>query len=364
MDLLLTAEQERWRDEVRALLSPAADPARIMETAAAEPGYDADLWRRLLALGWLSPSVTNLAVVLEEAGRAAVPLPVHNGLVQAVAVLELADDAHRAEHGAALRAGDRRYALCLTELDGSFGPDAIGSTAVPSDDGWLLDGVKAFVSYAASADVLLVVARVNGRPDLGLYAVDPASAGVAVEPISTIGLDRQCVVTFARTPGTPLGPTVTWEELDAALDLARVAVAADMVGAAAAALGAAVARATTRVQWGAPIGSFQAVQHRCADMLIDVTTARDAVYDAAGILDRGEDALVAVAMAKAWCREACQRVTASAHQIHGGEGIYADQTVHLWYRRVAALAPMLGDARFCRERIADQILGPVEGARN
>ncbi len=123
---------------------------------------------------------------------------------------------------------------------------------------------------------------------------------------------------------------------------------ADAVGAATAALDHTVERVKAREQWGAPIGTFQAVQHRCADMLLDVTTARDAVYDAAGAVDRGDDAVLAASRAKAFAIDASRRVTAAAHQLGGGEGIYADQPVHLWYRRVKAIEPMYGSPDFHR----------------
>jgi alkylation response protein AidB-like acyl-CoA dehydrogenase len=116
--------------------------------------------------------------------------------------------------------------------------------------------------------------------------------------------------------------------------------------------------AATRVQFNAPIGSFQAVQHRLADAYVDVVTAQDSVYDAAGIIDRGEEDRVAAAAAaaKAYCSEACRRVTSAAHQVCGGEGIYADQPLHLWHRRVAALVPVLGSVRFLRAAVAASVL--------
>jgi alkylation response protein AidB-like acyl-CoA dehydrogenase len=144
--------------------------------------------------------------------------------------------------------------------------------------------------------------------------------------------------------------------LPGALDVGRVVIAAEMVGAAAAALTHASHWASTRVQFNAPIGSLQAVQHRLADAFIDVVTAQDSVYDAAGIIDRGEGARVAAAEAKAYCSDACRRVTAAAHQVCGGEGIYSDQPLHLWHRRVAALVPRLGSVRYLRATVAASVL--------
>jgi alkylation response protein AidB-like acyl-CoA dehydrogenase len=130
--------------------------------------------------------------------------------------------------------------------------------------------------------------------------------------------------------------------------------------AAAAALSHASRWAATRLQFKAPIGSLQAVQHRLADAYIDVVTAQDSVYDAAGIIDRGDEARVVAAAAKAHCSDACRRVTAAAHQVCGGEGIYADQPLHLWHRRIAALVPVLGTVRSLRAIVARSIL-PADG---
>ena len=132
---------------------------------------------------------------------------------------------------------------------------------------------------------------------------------------------------------------------------------ADSVGAADAALDAAVARVSERVLFGQPVGSYQAIQHRGADMLTDLTLSRDAVMDAAAIADRGEDVSYAASVAKAQCAEACRRISAGAHHIFGGEGVFADQPLHLWYRRIKGAEPALGDPRHHRELIAEVIFG-------
>ncbi len=157
----------------------------------------------------------------------------------------------------------------------------------------------------------------------------------------------------------------TWtSDVDGAVARAAVVLAADAVGAAEAALDAAVAHVRDRQQWGAPLGTLQAVQHRAADMLIDVTLAADAVLDAAGIADRpdstGAETRLAAAYAKATAVERCRKVTASAHQLAGGQGIRADRPFHRWYRRVKAAEPALGDARRHRAAIAAALLDDDE----
>ena len=302
-------------------------------------------------------TLTDLVVVAEELGRAVVPSPFHNGVVQSGFVLRALDDE---QHLDSLHRGERRYACCITEPDGSARLDSITTRAVRDGDAWMITGTKCFVPHAATADVLLVVAR----SDIGLrvLAVDASAPGVTITPLPTLGLDQQCVITFDSV-------RVTSEEalghdgdatagIEQATARSLIVLCADAVGAAAAALDHTLERVKTREQWNVPIGSFQAVQHRCADMLIDVTTARDAVYDAAGTVDRGADALLAASQAQAFVIDACRRVSAAAHQLNGGLGFYADQPVHLWYRRIKAAEPVFGTPDYHRARVAAALLDP------
>jgi alkylation response protein AidB-like acyl-CoA dehydrogenase len=317
-------------------------------------------------VGGSGGTLTDLAAVVEEIGRGPLPCPVQNGVVQSgFALLAAGDDRQRARHLPDLLSGRRRYAFCLTEPPGSYRPGAVATRATRQGRGWRLDGTKSFLPYGQSADRLLVVARTGDRPaaddGLSLLVVDPTSDGVRRTPLDSIGCDRQCRIDFDAVPvdgddlvGVPGG---AWRPVLSALDRAAVVVAAEVVGAAAAALDEAVARAQARQVFGAPLGSYQSMQHRFADRLIDLTEARDAVYDAAGGLDRAEDARLRVSEAKVAAAEGGRRVTAFAHQVHGGEGIYADRPVHLWYRRVKGLEPVLGDPRLHRERIAALIFG-------
>jgi len=244
---------------------------------------------------------------------------------------------------------------------------AVGRAAVPSTFhtralasliGWsggglaavvleVVDGVADFVAHAAEADVFLVV--VAG----GVAEVDPHD--VTIEPQPSIGDEEWCRVGFRSVPTVATMPA----DVDAALARAAIVRAADAVGAAEAAMEAAVARVKERHQWGAPLGVLQAVQHRCAQMLIDVTLASDAVYDAAGIADRGApeaEVRLAASYAKATAGERARRVTASAHQLAGGEGIYADAPFHRWYRRAKVAELVLGDNRTHRATVAASLL--------
>ncbi|WP_345726255.1 acyl-CoA dehydrogenase family protein, partial [Cryptosporangium minutisporangium] len=273
--------------EALAVLDRPADPAAILALAESEPGYDVEWWRDALRAGLFSGGLPGgsggFAATVDHLRRlagAAVPSPVHNGLVQSGALLAALGER---EHLRMLLAGERRYAFCLTEPDGGSASGSGRTRAAP--DG-RIDGVKCYVPYAGDADVLLVVARTEHGP--GVFAVDATTPGVTLEPIPTIGLDRQCAVHFDAAAATPLGGALSGEAA-AALDAARargvLALAADALGAAEAALRYTVERVTTRVQQGSPLGARQAVKHRCADMLLDVTLVRGVAERAARLVD-------------------------------------------------------------------------------
>jgi alkylation response protein AidB-like acyl-CoA dehydrogenase len=229
---------------------------------------------------------------------------------------------------------------------------ALDSTATAR--GGTVSGVADFVAGAQEAERVLVVVG-----DDRVVEVDARGAGVSVEAQATIGDDGRGRVTFERAPVLAERDC----DVEAAVARAAIVLAADAVGAAEAALAAAVAHVKARTQWGAPLGALQAVQHRAADMLIDVILAADAVLDAANIVDRAGsdgttegDVRLAAAYAKAAAIERCRRVTAAAHQLAGGQGILADRPFHRWYRRVKAAEPDLGDARRHRETVAAALL--------
>jgi alkylation response protein AidB-like acyl-CoA dehydrogenase len=371
VDLSLSTRQVALAETVRVLCEGRSDPGSWESVTSQEPGYDRALWSELLrsglatagfseGVGGSGGDLSDLAVVIEGLARVPVPTPILNGLVLSGQLL--AGSGQDRSWLADLLAGRRRFATCMVEPAEEPGRPGLSATPARVAGGWTLEGIVGFVPYAASADELLVVVpgATGGEEGAPLFVVEADTNGVTMEVVPTVGGDRRCHVRFSSVvvPAsrvlTPTSGSTGW--LFRALDVARVMVAADMVGAAAASLDHATAWAKSREQFATPIGSFQAIQHRLADSLIDVTAARDAVYDALGRLDRHEPGGVAVAAAKAFVTDACRRVTASAHQVCGGEGIYADQPVHLWHRRVASLAPELGTVRTDREAVAAALL--------
>ena len=350
------------------------DAALARALADAEPGYDVTWWTGLLRSGVLSGgqpaqaagqgTFTDLVGAVAAIAAAAAPSPVHTGVVQSgSALLEVGGEHERSAHLPALLTGDRRYAFCLTEADGGYGPAAVATRAARRGRDWVIDGVKCYVPYAASADTLLVVAR--GEAGHQMFAVDSGTPGIDLRPIPTIGADRQCRITLAsvRVPDEARIGTAAdaWPAVERALTRCVVALAADSLGAADAALRHAVAHVRLRHQWGTPLGGFQAVKHRCADMYMDVLLAREVVAHAAALIDQGSDARRAASTAKALCARRCRQVSAAAHQLCGGAGILADSPLHLWYRRIKAAEPMLGDPRYHRAVVADSVLNDQKG---
>jgi alkylation response protein AidB-like acyl-CoA dehydrogenase len=366
MDLELSTRQLELTAGVRAVVG-RYQPS-LGGGADDEAGYDRKLWSelvdaRLATVGFSEASggggggLTDLAVVLEELGRGPVPTPILNGILLSGLVLSTgADDPVRLRH---LLTGRRRYVTSLPE-EGADGRDARPPVqALRSGDGWTLTGTAPFVPHAAGADELLILARTSGggdRDELGLFAIEMGASGVSLQPVPTVGEDRQCHIRLEAAgvgvDGMIGAPSATTTWLPVVKSVTRVMVSAVMVGAAAGALDHATAWAKERIQFGAPIGSFQAVQHRLADALIEVVTARDSVYDALGSIERGEDPHLAASATKAYCADACRRVTSTAHQVGGGEGIYQDQPVHRWHRTVAGLVPVLGTVQSHRAAVA------------
>ena len=350
-------------------LSGTPDTALARTLADTEPGYDVTWWTELVRSGVLSGgqpaeaggqgTFTDLVGAVAAIAGAAAPSPVHTGVVQSgAALLEVGSEHEHSTHLSALLAGDRRYAFCLTEADGAYGRDAVATRAARRGGDWIIDGVKCYVPYAASADTLLVVTRAERGHQM--FAVDSGTPGIDLQPIPTIGADRQCRIslTSVRVPDAArIGAAQdAWPAVERALTRSVVALAADSLGAAEAALRHAVAHVRERHQWGTPLGGFQAVKHRCADMYVDVLLAREAVAHAAALIDQGSEARRAASAAKALCARRCRQVSAAAHQLCGGAGILADSPLHLWYRRIKAAEPMLGDPRYHRDVVAASVL--------
>jgi len=369
MTLVFTEEHDALRSSVRAFLedrSPEPEVRRLAETAE---GFDPEVWRQMSEmlglpgllvpeeLGGAGAGYVELGIVLEEMGRSLLPAPFFSTAVLGVTTLLLSGDGDaQKKYLPAIAAGNLRATLAVAEGDDVWSQAAIRTTATRSGDGWVLDGEKDFVLDGATADLILVAARAGDG--IGLFAVESGAAGLSRTPLETLDLTRrQARLTFAATPATLVGdPGDGWRVVAAVLDRALVALAAEQVGGAQKVLEMAVEYARTRVQFGRQIGSFQAIKHRCADMLIDVERAKAATYQALWTVDHEpEDIPVAAGLAKAFCSVAYFDAAASNIQVHGGIGFTWEHPAHLYYRRAKSTHLMFGTPGHHREALLQKV---------
>jgi alkylation response protein AidB-like acyl-CoA dehydrogenase len=364
-----TDEQRELGSAVRRFLadkSPSAEVRRLMDT---ELGYDPAVWSQMaqqLGLhGLIIPeeyggsgfSYAELVVVLEEMGRALLCAPYFATVALAAnAILVAADDEAKKELLPGIAAGDVIGTLAITEDNGRWGPDGVQLTARPAGDGYALHGHKMFVIDGHVADLIITVARLDG--EIAFFAVDGSADGLTRTLLPTLDMTRkQARLEFAGTPARLIGsPSRGHDALARILDLAVVALAAEQVGGAQRCLDMSVDYAKTRVQFGRPIGSFQAIKHKCADMLLEVESARSAAYFAGWAAAANSDELAAVAcLAKSYCSEAFFRAAAENIQIHGGIGFTWEHDAHLYFKRAKSSELLLGDPGYHRELLAQRI---------
>ncbi|HKD55186.1 MAG TPA: acyl-CoA dehydrogenase family protein [Steroidobacteraceae bacterium] len=384
MQFIHSEEQQLIREAARDLLGARADAAHVRAAMAAPGGYDADLWRQMSTeLGWTGLAIpqsyggaglgwVELCILQEEQGRHLVASPFFATAALAAPLIEAAaSETQRAELLGRIAAGEVRFGCALTGADGR--PPCAAVTVVLEERGgrFSLNGVSDFVVHGDSADLLLVLARAPGsQGDAGIsVAVIPAgSSGVSIHPHVMLDLTRPMSRVEFR------GVTVSREQLlgepgaaaaavEQGLDLARIALAAEAVGGAEQVLEMTTAYAKERVQFGRPIGSFQAVKHRLADMMIEVEAAKSAAWYAASVPAEARGELAeAAATAKSYCCDAYFDCAANAVQLHGGIGFTWEHMAHLYFKRARATATLLGSPAWQRERLVRLIAGGAAAA--
>ena len=359
MNFAFSEEQEELRRTVRSFLeqkSPETEVRRLMETTE---GYDPAVWRQMAEqlglqglvvpedLGGSGYTFRELAIVLEEMGRALLPAPFFASSVLATAaLLHSGDDAARKELLPRLAWGESIATLAAGE----------GVTARSSDGGHALTGTQRFVLDGHVADLLLVAARTDAG--VSLFAVDATGPGVTRTPLFTMDQTRKLAdVELNDAPGRLIGTDGAASAcIDQALQLAVVGLAAEQVGGAQKCLEMSVQYAKDRIQFGRPIGSFQAVKHKCADMLMHVELARSAAQYAAWCAAELDDDLpIAAAMAKSYCSEAYFSVAAETIQVHGGIGFTWEHPAHLYFKRAKSSELLLGGPVVHRRSLAKEL---------
>ncbi|MER6957198.1 acyl-CoA dehydrogenase family protein [Streptomyces sp. NPDC000618] len=399
MDFSFTEEQDELRKVVRSFLAKHCGDAQVRRPAADPLGHDPVVWRRMAGeLGLQGLAVpeeyggsgfgyVDLGIVFEETGRALLCSPYFATVALAAeALLRCADEAARCELLPGIASGETVATLALTEDDGRWDEPGIRLTARESaretahepardstrepargtarepargaaDGGWELTGVKTYVLDGHLADLLLVAARTPCG--VSLFAVAADAPGLVRTPLPTLDQTRgQARLEFTDTPARLLGAEGTaWPALERTLATASVLLAAEQVGGAAAALDAAVAYARIREQYGRPIGSFQGVKHKCADMLMEIESARSAAYGGLWALDADDETetAIAAAIAQAFCSEAFTKVAGDNIQVHGGIGFTWEHPAHLYLKRAKSSEALLGTPSYHRELLAARL---------
>jgi alkylation response protein AidB-like acyl-CoA dehydrogenase len=375
MDLGLNEEQEMLKKSAHEFLSKECPKKLVRELDESDAGYSKDLWKKMSDLGWLGlaypekyggngGNFLDLAVLLEEMGYNILPGPFFSTVVLGgFTLLDAGSEEQKKQYLEKIVNGDAIMTLALMEEDGSYSAGSINMTAEAKGDGYVLNGIKLFVPDANVADYILVAARTKkgskAEDGITLFIVDAKSAGVKTTLLKTLARDKLCEVIFKDVKvakANVVGKVNEgWIVVQSTLQKAAVAKCAEMVGGSQASLDMAVAYAKERVQFGHPIGSFQAIQHYCANMVTDVDGSRFIMYKAAWTVSEGLPSEMVVSMAKAWTSDAFKRVAVLAHQIFGAIGFTMDHDMHLYFRRAKAGELAYGDADFHRNIVAQQL---------
>ena len=371
MNFGFSEEQELLRKTARDFLEESSPPKLAREVMEGAQSHSAELWSQMAELGWTGLAIpescggaglgmVELAIVLEELGRALAPVPFLPTAIAAWAILEAGDEAQQREWLERISAGRAIATLAITEAAGTEEPGDMALSATRSGDGWELSGQKLFVPDADIADLLVAVARMGGAGErgLGLFLVPRDTPGIRVSPTPSMDLLRGLHRVDFEGVGLPAaallgGDTDAWPRLSRILDRARVMICAEMLGGAARCLEESVQYAKERVQFGKPIGVNQAIKHKCADMLFQAESARSISYYAAwAAREDREDAPLLASMAKSYLSDAYRHISAENIQIHGGVGFTWEYDCHLYFKRAKSDESWLGAGQYHRERVA------------
>jgi alkylation response protein AidB-like acyl-CoA dehydrogenase len=375
MDISLSEEQELLQGSARDFLQKECPIRLVRAMEGDERGYDPNLWKQMGDLGWLGlvlpeeyggsgATMMDLVVLLEEFGRALVPSPFVPTVLQVgLPLLWAGSDQQRRAYLPKLARGELIGTMAWHEPSATSQPSGIETTATQQGENYILNGTKLCVPFAHVADFLLMVARTGtgATPADGitLFLVDAKSAGIAITKLGTIADDHQCEV-LLKDVSVPrhqmLGEAGEgWAIVEQVLQYGAVAKCAEMVGIAQQAFDISLNYAKTRVQFGRPIGSFQAIKHKLANMVIDVDGSRYVTYHAAWLLSEGLPAGHEIAVAKAWTNEACRRVVKEGQQVHGGIGYTKEYDLQLYTRRAKAAEIAFDDSDTHREAVATSL---------
>ena len=377
MDVLLSEEEQMVKNLAREFLEGECPPSLARAMEQDDLGYPPGLWKQMADLGWFGMSLPEayggqglplayLGIVMEEVGRAIAPVPFHSTMVAALAINAHGSEQQRRELLPGVSSGSTILTWAFNERDPRFLPHTIQARAIADGDDFILSGTKMFVDNFNSAEKCLVVCRTgayseeNPKEGISLLLVDTNAQGVSHVPLTTLAKDKQSIVTFdeVRVPATNLvgQQDQGWEPAQDMLDRGAALLCAQMVGAARKDAEMGIEYAKNRVAFGRPIGSFQSIQHLCADMTIWIDGCQLLTYEALWKMDQGLPAGLEVSQAKAFCNDKCEAAVRSSQVIHGGIGFMMEFDLHLWFRRVSAWTMRMGTTFEHRSRIARTLL--------
>jgi alkylation response protein AidB-like acyl-CoA dehydrogenase len=374
MQFTFTDEQEELRRTMRRFLeekSPVAEVRRLMET---EEGYDEAVWKQMaqeLGLqglhipeeyGGQGFTFVELGIVLEEMGRALLCAPYFASVALAAsAILTAGTEEAKKELLPGIASGETIATLAIAEPNGRWDANGIETTAAKDGDGYTLNGTKRFVLDGSTASMIIVAARLpgtKGEDGVGVFAVRGDADGLTRDSLTPLDPTRkQAQLELKDVKATAIGtPGKDWPALQKTLDQISVLLSAEIVGGAQRCLDMAVQYAKDRVQFGRPIGQFQAIKHKCADMLLQIESGKTAAYYALWVAAKDDPELATVApMAKAFCSEAYFFAASENIQVHGGIGFTWEHDAHLYFKRAKSSELLFGDPTYHRDLLARRL---------
>lgn len=370
MDLGLSEEQEMLREFARDFLEKECPESHVREMEDDEKGYSPALWAKMAEQGWMGLVIPDtyggvgmtymdLIILAEEFGRSLVPGPYLPNCVATIALLEAASEEQKQAYLPNISTGSQIWTLALTEPSARFDAAGVQLTATKDGGDYVLNGKKLFIRDSHVADMLIVVARTGGsgtEEGISLFAVDAGAAGISQEAIESIASDKLNAISFdnVRVPAANLlgEEGKAWPVFQKIANKAAVLECSYLVGLAQQAFDITLNYTKERIQFGRPIASFQAIQHKAADSVTDVDSSRFIMLRAAwAVAEDDFDADEQTHIAKAWVSEASRRVVANCQQMHGGIGFTKDYRIQLYFRRQKAAELAWGDADFHRDQL-------------
>ena len=375
MDFSYSEEQEIFRKSVREFLKKECPKDKVRSLEEDEKGYDPEMWRKMAELGWtgvilpeeyggVGGEFMDLALLMEEIGKNILPSPLLPTILCSLPILEYGTKKQKEEFLPKIASGEEIWTLALTEAPlATYEASGIRLNARLEGDNYILKGTKIFVPYAHVANYLLVAARTSEEKDpekgITMFIVDAKNPNIKVEVIPTAARDKQCEVKFEEVKipkDNVLGEVGKgWEIIEFILQRGAVLKCAEMLGAAEAVLEMANNYAKERVQFDRPIGSFQAIQHKLADMLCEVDGLKYLVYKAAWEISVGSPSKLSISTAKIKANEVYQQICISGIRIHGAIGFTMEHDIGLYFRRVKASEYAFGDSSLHKEIVADEL---------